>query len=348
MSKKKIYGLRLAIGLMVFLFFKVTSDSMMDWESATYISMAFTVTSVMVVFEMLDYTSRHLIKNYRDRLTDNKTLYKFYWGNCLIVAPFVVAASYVHTEIIVPAFLCNNCEPWNTELIQTIAQGLVLSWLIILAKTFMIYMEYQRKSEREKTLLQKELAQSKFESLKDQIKPHFLFNSFSVLSSIIEEDSELAVEFVSRLSKIYRYVLDNTSQLVPLKTELEYLDHYIFLLKTRHQESLTVEFRLDLNTAQYNLPILSLQMLVENALKHNYFSKEAPLVIEIYNEADEFLVVRNNLKKRALYEKPTKLGLQNIMNRYQMLLDKFIIVKEDEHYFMVKLPLIQGTKPART
>ncbi len=347
MSKKKIYGLRIAIGLMVFLFFKVTSDSMLDWELATYISMAFTVVSVMVVFEMLDYTTRHLLRNYKDRLTDNKTFYKFYWGNCLMVAPFVVIASYIHVELLIPRFHCADCEPWESGLVQTIAQGLVLSWLIILAKTFMIYLEYTRRSEREKALIQKELAQSKFESLKDQIKPHFLFNSFSVLSSIIEDDPKLAVEFVSRLSKIYRYVLDNTSQLVPLKRELQYLEHYIFLLKTRHQESLSVEFRLDINTSQYDLPILSLQMLVENALKHNYFSREAPLVIEIYNEGSEFLVVRNNLKKRELHEKPTKLGLQNIMNRYQMLLDKFIIVKEDEAYFTVKLPLINHTEPTQ-
>ena len=320
---------------------------MLDWGSDTFISMAFTVLSVMVIFEMLDYTTRHLLRNYKDRLTESRTFYKFYWGNCMMAAPFVVIASLIHTEVLVPAFACPECTQWEPELIQTIAQGLVLSWLIILAKTFMIYMEYTRRSEREKALIQKELAQSKFESLKDQIKPHFLFNSFSVLSSIIEDDPKLAIEFVSRLSKIYRYVLDNTSQLVSLKTELQYLEHYIFLLKTRHQGSLSVEFRLDADTSQYKLPILSLQMLVENALKHNYFSKEAPLIIEIYAESDEFLVVRNNLNKRELLEKPTKLGLQNIMNRYQMLLDKFIIVKEDEEYFTVKLPLINHIEASK-
>lgn len=348
MSKKKIYGLRIAIGLMVFLFFKVTSNSMLDWEVETFVSLGFTLLTVMVVFEVIDFTSRHLIRNYKDRLTEHKVLFKFYWGNCLITAPFVIGASYVHTEILVPTFACPGCTPWEPGLIETIAQGLVLSWLIILGKTFMIYMEYTRRSEREKALIQKELAQSKFESLKDQIKPHFLFNSFSVLSSIIEDDPKLAIEFVSRLSKIYRYVLDNTSQLVLLKTELQYLEHYIFLLKTRHQGSLSFEFQLDADPGQYNVPILSLQMLVENALKHNYFSKEAPLVIEIYNESDEFLVVRNNLNKRELHEKPTKLGLQNIMNRYQMLLDKFIIVKEDEEHFMVKLPLINHTESSQT
>lgn len=336
----KIYGLRLSIGLFVYLFFKVTSESWLDWGLAAIISLVFTVLSVMLIFEVIDYTQRYLIRNYKHRLTEYKVLYRFYWFNCLIIAPFVIGASYLHTKVLVPIFHCDECGPWKPELIATIAQSLVLSWLIILAKTFLIYMQYTRRSEREKALIQKELAQSKFESLKDQIKPHFLFNSFSVLTTIIEEDPKLAVEFVSRLSKIYRYVLDNATQLVGLKTELEYLQHYLFLLKTRHESSLEIVEGIELEIEQYEIPILSLQMLVENALKHNYFSKEAPLVIELYNEGTEFLVVRNNLKKRELMDKGTKLGLQNIMNRYQMLLDELIIVKEDEAYFTVKLPLI--------
>jgi len=339
-SWQQIYGLRLAIGLFVYLFFKVTSESWLEWGMVTIISLFFTVLSVIIIFEIIDRTQRYLIRNYKHRLTEYMVLYKFYWINCLIIAPFVIGASYLHTRVLVPMFHCDECGPWNPGLIATIAQSLVLSWLIILAKTFLIYMQHTRRSEREKALIQKELALSKFESLKDQIKPHFLFNSFSVLTTIIEEDPKLAVEFVSRLSKIYRYVLDNTTQLVGLKTELEYLEHYIFLLKTRHGKSLIVEKRLELDLEQFELPILSLQMLVENALKHNYFSKDGPLHIELYNEGTEFLVVRNNLKKRELLEKGTKLGLQNIMNRYQMLHDELIIVKEDEDYFTVKLPLI--------
>ena len=318
---------------------------MLEWDGVTFISLAFTLVSVLIIFEVIDYTQRHLIRNYKDRLTEYRVLFRFYWGNCLIIAPFVIGASWLHVKVLVPLILCDECGPWEQEFVETSAQSIVLSMLIILAKTFMIYIEYTRRSEQEKALLQKELAQSKFESLKDQIKPHFLFNSFSVLTSIIEEDPKLAVEFVSRLSKIYRYVLDNKTQLVSLETELNYLEHYTFLLKTRHPDSLEVETALDLPTDQYQLPILSLQMLVENALKHNYFSKEQPLKIALYNEGHEFLVVRNNLKKRDLLDKPTKLGLQNIMNRYQMLLDKFIVVKEDEGYFMVKLPLI---KPGET
>lgn len=316
----------------------------MDWEQATYISMVFTVLVVLSVFEIFDYTSKHLIRHYKNKLTSHKTLFKFYWGNCLIVAPLVVAASYIHTEVLIPRFHCCEGE-WEPGLVTTIAQGILLSWLIIMAKTFMIYFEYSRRSEREKALIQKELAQSKFESLKDQIKPHFLFNSFSVLTTIIEEDPKLAVEFVSKLSKIYRYVLDTDEQLVDLDKEIEYLNHYVFLLKTRHSGSLEMTIDLKLDITKFQIPILSMQMLVENALKHNYFSKEEPLNIAVFNKGETHLVIRNNTNKRTISEKPTKLGLKNISNRYEMLCNETIQVTDDKGFFTVILPLIPKGQP---
>ena len=331
--------MRLAIGLFVFLFFKFTSGNLTDWGMVTVVSLSFTVLVVLGVFEVLDYSSKHLIRHYKTRLTEHKTLLKFFWGNCLVTAPIVIVASYVHTEILIPQFPCCS-ENWEPGLIATIGQGIILSWLIILAKTFMIYFEYSRISEREKGLLQKELAQSKFESLKDQIKPHFLFNSFSVLTTIIEDDPKLAVEFVSKLSKIYRYVLDTDEQLVPLHTELEYLNHYTFLLKTRHRESLLVNIDLSIDSEKFQIPILSMQMLVENALKHNYFSKEEPLNIEVFNKGKTHLVIRNNTNKRAVTEKPTKIGLENISNRYEMLSPDTIEVTDENGFFTVTLPLI--------
>jgi len=339
MSKGKIYALRVAIGLFVFLFFKVTSGHMRDFESATFASLGFTLLVVLGVFEVLDYSARHLIRHYKTRLTEHKTLLKFFWGNCLVTAPIIIGASFVHTEVLIPQFPC-CAETWEPGLSTTIGQGILLSWLIILAKTFMIYFEYSRISEREKALIQKELAQSKFESLKDQVKPHFLFNSFSVLSTIIEDDPKLAVEFVSKLSKIYRYVLDTNTQLVSLDTELEYLDHYTFLLKTRHRESIAVSIKLDTDGQKYQIPILSMQMLIENALKHNYFSKEQPLKIDVFNEGNDYIVVRNNLNKRPALEKPTKIGLDNINNRYQILANKSIDISQADRHFTVKLPLI--------
>tara|TARA_A100000171_G_scaffold16267_1_gene14704 strand:+ start:827 stop:1861 length:1035 start_codon:yes stop_codon:yes gene_type:complete len=341
MSKGKIYGLRIAIGLLVFMFFKITSYKLSEWGTSTFVSMGSTVITVLIVFEIIGYTGKYLIKHYKNSLTSYRTLGMFYWGNCLITAPFVIGAAAFHTEVLIPAFPCTTCTT-EISLATTVAQSLVLSWLIISAKSFMIYVEYTKRSEHEKDILQKELALSKYESLKDQIEPHFLFNSFSVLTAVIEEDPKLAVDFVSRLSKIYRYLMENTSQLVLLSTELEYLEHYVFVLKTRHGQSINVNYNLDAGAAQ--IPILSLQMLVENALKHNYFSKENPLTINIYTEGTDFLVVSNNLNKRPNLEKTTHLGLENINKRYELLLNKSIVIQENANSFTVKLPLVSQLK----
>jgi sensor histidine kinase YesM len=345
MSTKKIYGLRIGIGLLVFLFFKITSEKSLEWPPITFYSMFFTVGVVLIIFQVIDFVGRRLIRKYKSSLTSYRVLFKFYLVNCLATAPFVLLASLIHIKIFVPYFNCDTCVSPMQELTQTVAQGLVLSWLIISAKTFMIYMEYSRRSEREKSIIQQELALSKFESLKDQIQPHFLFNSFSVLSTIIEEDPKLAVEFVAKLSKIYRYVLENRTQLVDLQTELEYLEHYIFLLKTRHGESIVIN--IDFENTESLLPILSLQMLVENALKHNYFSRERPLVIDIYAENASFLVVSNGLNRRKEDIQSTKFGLKNIQNRYELLVEKEIEVKSDESHFTVKLPIIRNLEESK-
>jgi sensor histidine kinase YesM len=338
MSIKQIYGLRIGIGFLVFLFFKITSENVLEWQPFTFYSMFFTVAVVLIIFQIIDLVGRKLIKKYKSRLNSNRVLFRFYIANCLATAPFVLLASIIHVTVFAPYLTCEGCERPTQGLTQTVAQGLVLSWLIISAKTFMIYVEYSRRSESEKSIIQQELALSKFESLKDQIQPHFLFNSFSVLSSIIEDDPKLAVEFVSKLSKIYRYVLDNRSQLVVLKTELEYLEHYVFLLKTRHGESIKVN--IDFEDPASFLPILSLKMLVENALKHNYFSKEQPLMIDVFSEESKFLVVRNGLNKRIVHRESTKFGLKNIQKRYELLVEKDIEVLDDGAYFTVKLPII--------
>ncbi|MGW8121906.1 sensor histidine kinase [Roseivirga echinicomitans] len=341
MSKGKVYGLRIAIGLLVFIFFKITSANRFEWDLPTLVSMVYTVSTVLILLEIIGYTGKYLIKNYKDSLTSSSTLAKFFIGNCLLTAPIVIGASVIHTEILLPLFPCVNCDT-ETSLITTIAQGLVLSWLIISAKSFIIYVEFTKRSEHEKAIMQKELALSKYEGLKDQIEPHFLFNSFSVLTAVIEENPKLAVDFVSRLSKIYRYLLENTSQLVFLKTELEYLEHYVFVLKTRHGQSIHVNYNIETGTTQ--IPILSLQMLVENALKHNYFSKEKPLTIDIFTEGNDFLVVSNSLNKRSNLEKTTHLGLENINKRYELLLNKSIVIQESADSFTVKLPLVSPLK----
>lgn len=187
--------------------------------------------------------------------------------------------------------------------------------------------------------LQKENFQAKYEVLKNQIDPHFFFNNLSVLTSLVYKNQDLAAEYINQLSKIYRYILEKRDEiLVPLKDELTFLDSYFFLIRIRHENH--INFSADLKpqtTHDFYLPPNTLQMLIENAIKHNQFSDNAPLHITI-SENDGFLIIKNTLKRRKLIEETSKLGLENIKNRYVLLSGKGILVDEEAGLFIVSLP----------
>ena len=191
--------------------------------------------------------------------------------------------------------------------------------------------------------MQKTMMASRYASLKNQISPHFLFNSLNTLTSLMYEDRDLASDFVTRLASSYRYILDNRSHdLVPLDKELAFMDSFIFMMDVRHKNAVQIEVFIDGRTKGKVIPTLSLQMLVENALKHNLYSEEKPLHIEIKNIGEEALVVKNNLQKRQLREPTTGVGLENIKERYAFYTNKTVLVREEEDYFEVIVPLLDA------
>lgn len=189
--------------------------------------------------------------------------------------------------------------------------------------------------------LQKEAAQAQFAALRNQVNPHFLFNSLSILSSLVEVDAQLSIEFINRLSKAYRYILEQRdAERVPLQTELDFIDSYAFLLSIRFDERLQV--RIDVPAAdrdRYQIAPLTLQLLVENAVKHNQMSDEAPLVVHIERTGD-YLRIANPLQPRPHPEASTGVGLTNIINRYQLLTDQPVWAGEMEDEFVVNIPLL--------
>ncbi len=187
----------------------------------------------------------------------------------------------------------------------------------------------------------KESITAQYAALKNQIDPHFFFNSLSVLSSLVYESTELSAAYISHLSKHYRYILEmDTDNLVTIEKELEYLDSYLFLIKMRHQDYISILVNLSESTRS-STKILphSLQMLVENAIKHNIFKKDNQLIIEIL-EDENYIIVRNNLNKRRLLHQSTGIGLQNISKRYNIESDRNVLIEESNHFFVVKLPKI--------
>lgn len=186
----------------------------------------------------------------------------------------------------------------------------------------------------------KESAIARYESLKNQINPHFLFNSLNALTNLVYEDQDKAAKFIKQLSDVYRYVLDTREkEVVTLEEELRFVQAYLYLQQIRFGNNLNVKLSLD--NVQGKVAPLALQLLLENAIKHNVISVEDPLFIEVY-EKDGFICVTNNLQKKSrISENGTGLGLENIKSRYKFLTDKEIDVSEAEGEFSVKLPLIE-------
>jgi sensor histidine kinase YesM len=186
-------------------------------------------------------------------------------------------------------------------------------------------------------LLQEGL-KSQFESLKSQVNPHFLFNSLNALTNLVHEDPDRAVKFIKQLSEVYRYVLYTRDRdLVQLEEELKFLDSYLFLQRIRFGNKLDVE--IDLKGDQQVAPLV-LQMLIENAIKHNVVSDEHPLRIRLFQQNDWVVVENNRLAKRTLPEESTGVGLANIKSRYAYFSDKPVQVETDNGKFSVKLPVI--------
>lgn len=194
----------------------------------------------------------------------------------------------------------------------------------------------------EKEALKIENLQTQLDSLKAQINPHFLFNNLGSLSSLIMEDQAQAVRFVNELSAVYRYVLQaNEKHLASLKAELNFINNYFHLLKVRFGEGIELNYQIQDSCLDYLLPPLTLQLLIENAVKHNAILSTSPLVISIYTDEADNLIIVNNLQKKTSTITSNKLGLQNIMTKYKLLGQKDVLVKQTNSLFQVIIPLIK-------
>lgn len=201
------------------------------------------------------------------------------------------------------------------------------------------YKELQEKKVKEQQVIAG-TASAKFESLKNQIDPHFLFNSLNVLSSLIEENPENAQKFTTSLSRIYRYVLEQKDkELVSVEEELAFARTYMDLLSMRFENSLFYEVPKTLQNPEARVVPLSLQLLLENAIKHNIVSESKPLNIRIYEEGN-YLVVENNFQKKEVLNPRRGVGLANIINRYHIVTNRKVVIDQNSDNFKVKLPVL--------
>jgi LytS/YehU family sensor histidine kinase len=231
---------------------------------------------------------------------------------------------------------------WITVSIANFMQSILIVMLTVGAYEAIYFYQLLIKSEKEKEELLRANLQSQFDSLKGQVNPHFLFNSLNTLSSLISKDPLKAEDFVVELSTVYRYLLkSNEGELTTLKNELNFIQSFLHLLKTRFGNGLQEEIAVEDKYLLYQLPPLTLQMLVENAVKHNIIATAKPLKICILTTPDGKLTVKNNLQKKTHQVPSGKVGLANIISRYKLLKQPEVMVNETAADFIVTVPLIK-------
>lgn len=198
-----------------------------------------------------------------------------------------------------------------------------------------------KESLLEKEQLRQFSIRQEFDVLKGQVNPHFLFNCFNTLSSLISEDRQQAEAFLDELSKVYRYLLrNNENGMSTVENEIRFIESYYRLLQTRHGEAVQLHMEIDRRYYPYLLPSLTLQLLVENVVKHNVLSGNRPLLIDIFTTAGNKLVVNNNLQRRTVKVPSNKVGLENIRAKYALIGQEGFQVMEDKNNFTVVLPLV--------
>lgn len=229
---------------------------------------------------------------------------------------------------------------FKNEVLANYLVAIIITFFVTLAfHAFFFYKAYQEHKVKEQKIIAG-TANAKFESLKNQIDPHFLFNSLNVLSSLIEENPENAQRFTTSLSKIYRYVLEQKDkELVSVEEELAFAKIYMNLLKMRFENSLFYQLPTSGINSDAKVVPLSLQLLLENTVKHNVVSEQKPLHIRITIEGD-YLVIQNEYQKKEVLQDRQGVGLQNIINRYGIITSRKVLIEQNEKTFTVKIPIL--------
>lgn len=257
---------------------------------------------------------------------------------CIYV--FVNALIYI---VVLKIFL-RSYEPFVSQHLTKPEVGLlyfiyfVLLVILIAISRILRDQIIHRQDLMEKELLKQQSLKNELEALKNQINPHFLFNSLNSLNSLVR-DNKAATTFVNKLSFMYRYILQNGSQdLVTLAEELKFLESYLYLIKTRYRDRFSIAITIAANWRHHRLPALGLQLLVENAVKHNEISQTHPLHVEVFIE-DNTVVVQNTIRPRTTFVDSSGHGLINLNKRYKMLMQTAIKISDKDGMFQVKLPL---------
>jgi len=287
-----------------------------------------------------DYFLRKQFPNLEQ--TSKRVFYKL-GVNLLVMTPSILVILFVFHYFQIAGYQIGHGDLKSGYLV-----GLSVNIIFETLWEVIYIIDKYKESVAEKETFKKMNLEQEFDNLKQKVNPHFLFNCFNTLSSLITEDKEKAERFLDELSKVYRYLLRNNEDgMSTVENEIKFIRSYFQLLKTRHGDGLNMHMQIDKRCNPYLLPSLSLQLLVENAVKHNVVSKSSPLSIEIFTTAANQLVVNNNINRKQQKEKSTRIGLTNIKAKYELLRQPGFQVVEGERNFMVVLPLVWNQQSNR-
>lgn len=335
-NKYKLFLIRLLLIYILHLVIKWGDETFHDFGEFTTRGIFFSVYIIslwMLALYILDFLKKKLLS-----LRRSVTLYiSFYLIFGYIFALLTnIGYRYIDTHFYGTDW--GDIGYFNPTLIF----GILAIFLSIVG--FYEYFQTEIRSKQRQLLnqkLEKENAVAHYKLLKAQIEPHFLFNSLSVLNSLVYIDQDIASDFIFRLSKILRYSIEqNDRTFVSLKEEINYIDNYIFLMENRFVKSIYMQNEIEAQLFETAvLPPSSIQVLLENAIKHNSFNENNPLLISLKNDS-EYLYVENTLRPKTPNEKSTGTGIFNLSQRFQHLCAKDIIVTTEESLFRVALPII--------
>ncbi|MCE3260788.1 MAG: hypothetical protein K0S12_2429 [Bacteroidetes bacterium] len=255
---------------------------------------------------------------------------------------FLYSATAIYLSMLLfDYFVCTIPEAKQGNLVGLcIVIGLMITLTILAIEIGAQFFSQWKQSLVEVEKYKTESVQAQLQNLKNQVNPHFLFNNLSVLSSLVYKDADKAADFINQLSKVYRYLLDNrNTELITLEEELLFINSYTYLLKIRFDTNINFDIDVPKAHLQKMIPPMALQMLIENAIKHNEVSSKLPLTIVIRVE-DDTLEVINNLQPRVVSETSSGTGLKNIRDRYKYYTSKEVEVDLTEASFKVRIPLL--------
>ncbi len=324
-----LLGIPLLGSIMPFIFFSACRNAPI---SESYISITTSIINTFIFWQI----DKKIIIYFRKKFPKHKDYIKRLTYQLVVLA----ITTYLLLIIIIWALGYLPHEPHVASPTHTeaIAGTYTITALVLAIYEAMYFFDLWKIEILENEKLKTENTKAQLEVLKNQVNPHFLFNSFNTLVAIIPDSPEIAVKFTTELSNFYRYILAfKDKELIPVQQELNSIDSYIYLLKIRFQDNLVIEKGEDFPSEMY-MPPLSLQILVENAVKHNIVSKSKPLTISITYENNQICVANNYQPKQ---EAPsTQTGLKNIAKRYELITHESISITNTRHLFKVCLPLI--------